>query len=513
MDINEKIVNINNLNKSLQGQRAKSKKIVLCQGHFNSIHPGHLRFLEFARQQGDCLIVAIQGYNWLEDKNKGVFFGAEERARGVASLQKVDKVVIFNEESILDVIKAVKPDIYVRGEEFSKYLRVIQDEINLVKKLDGKVVFSSGQVEYSTSDFLDNDLFDLMEKSRHQFKKAIEKQKVSENKLAEYFDAFKKQKILVIGDAIVDQYVACDALGMSAEAPIINIRELESKDFVGGAAVIARHIKALGANCYFASVIGNDQPGKFIQKELTNDGITTKLIVDKERETTFKIRYMVGKQKILRVSRLKEHHINEKLENSLINYAKTLVNDLDGIIISDFAYGVITPGLISTISKLAKKHNIKLFGDSQSSSQVGDVGKFEDFDLITPTEREARLALNDKFSGLEQIGMILLENLQLKNLIVTLGENGLVAYQKLSDGDALLVKSQHFPALNVNPVDVMGAGDSLLSGLSLAMCAGGNLMEASIIASGVSSIAVSKVGNIPVKAEELKKWLIDLTDK
>ncbi|OGH96852.1 MAG: hypothetical protein A2104_08125 [Candidatus Melainabacteria bacterium GWF2_32_7] len=511
MDINQKIVNIDQLKEYVQEQKAQNQEIVLCQGHFNTIHPGHLRFLEFAKQQGDCLIVAVQGYNWLEDKNKGVFFDTEERARGVASLQKVDKVVIFNDFSILDVIKAIEPDIYVRGEEFSKYLRAIQDEIDLIKKLKGKVVFSSGQVEYSTSDFLDNNLFDLIERNKHQLNKAIEKQKISKDKLVEYFNSFRNLRILVIGDSIVDQYVVCDALGMSAEAPIINIRELESKDYVGGAAVIARHIKALGANCYFASVIGNDLSGKFVKDELAKDGITTKLVIDKERETTFKIRYMVGKQKVLRVSRLKEHYINEKLESSLINYVKTLVNDLDGIIISDFAYGVITPRLINEISQLAKVHNIRLFGDSQSSSQVGDIGKFMDYDLITPTEREARLALNDKYNGLEKIGMTLLEKLQLKNLVVTLGENGLVSYQNISNGHTMFVKSQHFPALNVNPVDVMGAGDSLLSGLSLAMCAGANLMESSVIASGISSIAVGKVGNVPVKSDELEKWLNDLT--
>lgn len=504
---NNKIVSLKELNNYVEEQKARNNKVVLCQGHFNVIHPGHLRFLEFAKQHGKCLIVAIQGDNWIEDKVKDIFFSQEERARGVASLEEIDKVIIFNDININDVIETVKPDIYVRGEEFNKRLESVQLEVNLVEKLGGKVVFSSGQVSYASTEFLDQDLIDINEQNKQLFKLALKKQKISLEKLNEYCSIFKKLNILVIGDTIVDQYIACDALGMSSEAPVLAIRELESKEFVGGAAVVARHISALGANCSFISVTGNDEPGKFVDKKLKEDNINTHLFIDNDRQTTFKIRYMVGKQKILRVSRLQDHHINKKREMQIINCIKTMADKLDGIIVSDFAYGVITPGLLENINQLAIKHDIKLFGDSQSSSQIGDVSKFINFDLITPTEREARIALSDKYSGLEQIGNILLEKTKVKNLVITLAENGFISFQNISKQNITLAKTQHFPALAVNPVDVVGAGDSLLTGLSISLCAGASLMEASIIAAGVASIAVNKVGNIPVRYEEVKNLL------
>lgn len=508
MNTNSKIVNIEQLKEYIETQKNLKQKIVLCQGHFNVIHPGHLRFLEFAKQHGKILIVAVQGHNLLEERNKTTFFNEEERAKGVASLQDVNKVIVFSETSILDVISVIKPDVYVRGEEFSQRIDLISDEINLVEEFGGKVLFSSGQVEYATTEFLDNDLLQLGEKTRLQFKAALKKQRVSTEKLKEYATNFDKLNILVIGDTIVDQYIACDALGMSAEAPILNIRELESKSFIGGAAIVARHVKELGATCHFISVIGDDEPGNFVRKQLDLDGINTGLIFDEERQTTFKIRYMVGKQKILRVSKLQEHYINPRIEEQIISQLDKIADELDGIIVSDFAYGVLTPALITYISQLAKQHKIKLFGDSQSSSQIGDVSRFIEFDLITPTEREARIALGDKHNGLEKIGITLLEKTAVANLAITLAERGLISYQNCADSN---IKSQHFPALNVNPLDVVGAGDSLLTGMSLAMCAGANVMEASAIGSGVASIAVNKVGNIPVKSSELIKWIEELS--
>jgi rfaE bifunctional protein nucleotidyltransferase chain/domain len=251
MNVRDKIIDINELERYSKMQRNRNKKLVLCQGHFNIIHPGHLRFLEFAKQQGDILVVAVQGINWLEEKNKPIFFKEIDRANSVASLHNVDKVIIFNDISIMNIIEAIKPDIYVRGEEFSNQIEKIKNEIDLVEGFGGKVVFSAGQVEYTSSSLLDDDLIDLDARNKSLFRSALHRQDISTSSLKSYCNSFNKANILVIGDTIVDHYIACDALGMSAEAPILNIRELEAKSFVGGAAIVSRHVKALGANCYY----------------------------------------------------------------------------------------------------------------------------------------------------------------------------------------------------------------------------------------------------------------------
>ncbi len=505
MEINNKILgNTEELKKYIESIKNENKIISICQGHFNVIHPGHLRFLEFAKSKGDCLIVAIQGSKVLESFVRNKFYSIDERSKGVASIEFVDKVFIFNDIDFKQVIKIVKPDFYIMGKEFSKKIDRVKDEIDLVEKFGGKVIFSSGEIHYTSSEYLEKDIVNIEAERKELLHEAIEKQKININKLFDYLDSFNSKHVLVLGDTIVDQYVACDALGMSSEAPVLVLHEIENKEYVGGSAIVARNVRALESKCSYISLVGMDEPASFVKAELKKEDIDFKLIVDKDRQTTFKIRYMVGPQKILRVSRLKDYYLDQKREMEVINHICGLTDKIDGIIVSDFGYGVITPKILQYISEISKEYNIKLFGDSQTSSQIGDILKFNDYFLITPSEQEARIALGDKYSGLEIIGNELIKRTNVKNIALTLSSEGFITFKNTKN---MFVETQHFPSLNTFPVDVVGAGDSLLSGMALSICAGANIMEASVIGSVVGAIAVSKMGNIPVKINEVREFL------
>ncbi len=505
MKVSNKIItDIKDLKACVDETKREGKKIVLCQGHFNVIHPGHLRFIEFAHEQGDFLVVAVQGEKKLEDVVKNKFFSVSERANGIASLEYVDKVFIYNDASFAELAEAVKPNIYVLGVEFSKKMDQIKDDVGLIEKFGGKVIFSSGDVRYAPTEFLDKGFEGIMEERHALFHSALSKQNITLKKLNDLLDSFHKSRILVIGDTMVDQYVACDALGMSSEAPVLVVREIEHKEFVGGAAIVARHVSALCAQCSFISLIGNDEPGRMARSVLQKENVNASMIIDEDRATTFKIRYMVGPQKVLRVSRLKDVPLSSKMEEEAIRQIDRVKDKIDGIIVSDFGYGMITPALLEHISRTAKEKGLKVFGDVQSSSQVGNVAKFKDYYILTPTEKEARIALGDKYSGLEVLGHNLLKETNAQNLIMTMGPEGFIAFDN-SAGNRALVKTQHFPALNPHPLDVVGAGDSLLAGMAVSSCAGASVMEASAIGSIVASIAVGKIGNFPVTLKEIKE--------
>ncbi|HPG59567.1 MAG TPA: PfkB family carbohydrate kinase [Candidatus Wallbacteria bacterium] len=504
MKIADKIIsNIKELETLVSGLKEQNKKIVLCQGHFNVIHTGHLRFIEFAKKQGNYLIIALMGNNLIAGEIKDKFFDEKDRAHGVASLHYVDHVFVYNHNTMEEIISVIKPSVYVKGEEFSQKTDLIKNEIDLVEKNGGKVVFSSGDIHYAPTDFLEKNMSDIKHERLEKFRAAIKKQKISPERLLAHCDNFKNKHLLVIGDTIVDQYVVCDALGMSSEAPVLVVRELEHKEFVGGAAIVSRHVRALGARCTLVSLVGDDGPGEIVKAELDKENVEHRLIIDKDRPTTFKIRYMVATQKILRVSRLKDHHLNAKMTDKIIAHLDKIIPETDGIIVSDFCYGVITPKILDHISTLAKKYKTKLFGDVQSSSQIGNVAKFKNYYLIKPTEKEARIALDDKYSGIERLGNNLLSATGSQNMVLSLGPEGFIAFKTTEIKN--FTRTQHFPALNPSPVDVVGAGDSLLTALSVASCAGADIMEAAAIGALMASIAVGKVGNIPVKIEEINQ--------
>lgn len=482
-----------------------AEAVVLCHGHFNIIHPGHIRYLDYARQQGLKLVVSIQGDSSFLNSDRKHHFSEEERATGVASIQTVDQVVLLGDGNLEKLIKVLNPAVLVLGKEF-EYKRETQvsDALQLLKKQGGEILFHAGETHYASSELLRDNLPDLNELHRKQFKQACKQQTLKTDELLNCIDQFKSVSLLVIGDTIIDQYVACDALGMSAEAPVVVVRELETREYAGGAAVVAMHVRALGANCRYLSVVGQDTNATIASKELDGMGVKHVLIEDKSRPTTFKIRYMVNNQKMFRVSRMKEHSLPRQVEDQVIEEIESAATQVQGILISDFVYGVITPRVLEKITQLSKKHQLLIFGDLQCSSQVGNVAKFKDYELLCPTEREARIAIGTQDEGVEWVANTLMKETNSKNLVMKLGGEGFIAYQSELDG---FINRQHFPALSINPVDVAGAGDSLLAALSVGLTSSASLMQSSAIGACMASLAVQQVGNVPVSSQKLKTYL------
>ena len=179
---------------------------------------------------------------------------------------------------------------------------------------------------------------------------------------------------------------------------------------------------------------------------------------------------------------------------------------LDLIIFSDFNYGVLPQDLVARISNLAKKNNVMLVADSQSSSQTGDISRFVDMDLITPTEREARLSVRNNQIGIANLIEKVRDLSNAKNVLMKLGEEGLIIHsgRRINSDESWVDK---LSALNIAPKDVAGAGDSLLISSALSLAAGSSIWEAAFIGSLAASIQVSRLGNLPIKYTELEEQI------
>ena len=285
-----------NINDSaVDGFLDKSNRLVVCYGHFNVIHPGHMRYLKYARTLGETLIVALQDDAALLKTQAKNYFSQEERAEGISSLHIVDHVVILDHGQLNIFIERVHPNALVLGSEH-EYERDKQMDsvISAIEEYGGKVVFHAGETNYATADLLYIGQDELEREKVDLFKKACRNQNIGIQSLQRCLEQIKDTNLLVIGDTIVDQYVACDALGMSAEAPVLVVRELESREFVGGAAIVASHVQALGAKCHYMSVVGDDIYADLVHRELEKQGVQSYLVSDASRPTTYKIRYMVS---------------------------------------------------------------------------------------------------------------------------------------------------------------------------------------------------------------------------
>ena len=500
MIVNSKIYDFPNF-KTLD----KDTQLGLCFGHFNALHPGHFRYLTAARELCDHLAVFVQGKHEVEEDQRFHYFSSADRALGLANVQCVDSVITPNGSNLGDAVQLLKPSFLILGNEYQEsQSQSVKDAIEALKSYGGKLIFHAGDAHYASSLLSGDGADDESNRRMNQYNEALRRAEVSNDRLIQLPKSFDTASLLVIGDTIVDQYVACDALGMSAEAPVIVVRELNSEEYVGGAGIVAAHIQALGGQCHFLSVVGADSNADTVRDGLDKAGVSHDLFVDQSRPTTFKIRYVVEQQKMFRVSRLRDHVLTKEIEERLLERIEQLAPTLNGIVVSDFVYGVITPAVIAKVKEVAKKHNFLVFGDLQCSSQIGNILKFEGIDMLFPTEREARISLNAKDGGVEWVANEVMRQTGAKKLMMKLGSDGFIAYDTTGDG---FVSRQHFPALCANPVDVTGAGDSLLAATALSLSAGSDIMEAAAIGACVASLAVSRFGNTPISNEMLGREL------
>ena len=469
-------------------------KKVLVSGHFNILHPGHLRLLRFAKNCGTHLIVAIYS-----DKISGEAAHVPEKLRleGLESNSWVNEAFIIN-ESITNVIDRIRPDIVVKGKEHENSYNA---ELATLESYGGQLLFSSGETIFSSLDLLRKEFYDPLDKTilnlpddyffRHD---------ILPNRLKEILKIFQKLKVCVIGDFIADEYITCQPLGMSQEDPTIVVTPIDSTRFIGGAGIVAAHGAGLGAEVHFISITGLDSTMEFAKNELEKAGVNSYLIEDDSRPTTLKQRYRSKGKTLLRVSHLHQNAINIKLQDQVFEQVESVINQCNLLIFSDFNYGCLPQPLVDRIINLANSKGVMMAADSQSSSQMGDISRFHSMSLITPTEREARLATRNHEDGLVIMAEKLRQMSSANNVLLKLGEEGLLIHANIENGEEWL--TDRIGALNSSPKDVAGAGDSLLIASALTLACGGNIWEAALMGSLAAAIQVSRVGNTPLKASE-----------
>lgn len=324
--------------------------------------------------------------------------------------------------------------------------------------------------------------------------------------LRDYIPQLAKQTVLVIGDVILDEYVIGQATRMSREAPI-PVLEFESRRFIaGGAANPSANIVKLGSNALQVGVIGDDTNGEQLKQVLVDDGIDTSgLIVCDDRPTTVKTRIMAQMglrfpQQVARIDTLSREPITRKIEEQLI---ASIHKDpkFDAILLSHYHGGLLTESLMDAIRDFRDTHAVLVTADVQ-----GDFDKFRRVDVVKCNADDAsqylerQLVTDNHFSLAAQE---LYRQLQVRQaMVITRGGDGATIATKDS--------VQHCPAPDVSDVfDTVGAGDTSIAVLTLALSAGVPAKDAVMLANYASGIVVRHVGNYAPSPDELAQSIID----
>lgn len=319
---------------------------------------------------------------------------------------------------------------------------------------------------------------------------------LNQNKLEHIFPQFSQQKILVIGDLILDEYLWGEVGRISPEAPV-QVVDIH-KEFVtlGGAGNVAANLISLGGQVQVCSVIGQDSNGDAVLDELSRLGLSTEGIFKApNRPTTKKSRVLAANQQVLRIDRETRYPIETTWEKKIINYLTQSKAEYAGIILSDYQKGIFTEKLLKKIIELARNHEKPIFIDPKGAS----FQKYRGANYITPNRKEAAqatgIALHTE-KEIQKAGEKLLQELSLDGVIITRGKEGISLFQR------------DYPPVNLTTqvkevYDVSGAGDTVIASLTLGYLAGLPLDEAAELANLAAGIVVGKVGTATVTMDEI----------
>ncbi len=326
------------------------------------------------------------------------------------------------------------------------------------------------------------------------------KHAVSCERATELINAFAGKRILVVGDVMLDHYVQgkVERVNPEAAVPLLDVEKTESRS--GGAGNVAKNVVALGASAVTVGVVGDDQIAQELKTVARQEGYDPWFIVDTGRPTARKTRFLTDKQPLLRVDHEEKHDVGQGVENELIAVVRRFILDgVDGVIVSDYAKGVITERVGREIVRLANDQNIPVAGDAKPARLTFVKGAT----LVSPNLKEARefAALHGKKElETEALAQWISEELD-TTACITLSADGMYVWEKNGAG-------AHVPQEHKKEVfDVSGAGDTAITVLLLARLAGATFVEAANLANAAGAVAVSHVGSVGVKAEELKEMV------
>ncbi len=321
-------------------------------------------------------------------------------------------------------------------------------------------------------------------------------QSVSQKALRQYLQRFPQASLLVIGDLILDHYVMGRVSRISPEAPV-PVVHVESETLrLGGAANVFNNILALGGKADLCGVIGADESGRLLLKELGKSRSGRGgVIIDHDRPTTRKSRVIAHNQQIVRYDMEGRQELKGTLQKRLLRYVESRIRELSCIVVSDYAKGVVSAALMTELTRMAALRKIPIIVDPK----VEHFSYYKGVTVMTPNHLEATQAAGlhgDDDQTINQAGALIRQRLGCQSVLITRGEKGMSLYE----GEGT---SWHLPTQARQVYDVTGAGDTVIGTLALALATGANMREAATLANHAAGIVVGMVGTATVSPKQL----------
>lgn len=508
-DYRRKIVSVAGLLPSLEEARRQGWTIVQCHGCFDIVHPGHVRYLQFARQQGDILIVSITGDAAIDKGEMRPYIPEELRAENLAALEFVDYVLIDGNASACKLLGTIRPDVYVKGQEYATSSHAgFVAERETVDSYGGRVVFSSGDVVFSSTRLIET-LESDEGLDRQRLASVCGRHGIGLDALGDLLEAMRRKRVLVVGDCVVERYVLCEAESIASEAPVMSLRALDQREYSGAAAAIAMHAAGLGASAALVTTLGSEERSEWLRRQLDNAHVEL-IVAGPRRTAASRTRYLVDEQKVMRVEEAEVCPLDSIGERQAAELMLEQARGAEVAIFCDGGLGTITPGLLNRLGGAFHQRCATVIGTP--FERRADMLALRHLSLCVCSERQLRATSRDSATGLSSLAYQALAATQSQRLLVTLGNRGLVTFDRPTHDPgssewAGRLRSEHLPAFSGHVRDRVGCGEAVAAVAGLAMAVGASLMQSAYLASAAAAIEVERLGHVTLTAGMLRNWL------
>jgi len=485
-------MNLSSIGKVLEEKKLKGKKVVHCHGCFDLIHHGHLKHFEAAKKFGDILVVTVTEDRFVNKGPDRPFFNHSIRAHNLAALQIVDFVAVNYSPTAITAIEAIKPDFYVKGQDYKDSSQDVSGGIilekNAVEKEGGKLVFTE-EVQFSSSNLI-NQFFDDKDDLAKSFLANI-KDKYSADHFKSLFDQISNKKVLIVGDIIMDEYQFVDPIGKASKSPTITAIKCENEVYAGGVLAVANHVADFVEEVILVTTYGKNRDKEYLDliNENLHDKVKLVTVFTPKRPTVLKSRIVdrVFKHKLFEVIEINDNPLSVEIEDKLIVEIEKYSKGCDLSLIADFGHGVLSKKVIDSISKNA---SFLAVNAQTNSANLGYnlLTKYPKCDYFSIDKGEAHLAVHNKFEDIKLIQQELNVLTNAKISSITLGVSG----TSVMSLDGNYVEA---PIFNTDVVDTIGAGDAYLSITSLLAELGATNEEIAFVGNAVGAMAVKIIGN------------------
>jgi rfaE bifunctional protein nucleotidyltransferase chain/domain len=505
--LGRKIVDPQALSACLAPLRAAGRRVVHCHGCFDIVHPGHIRYLQFARRLGDILIVSLTG-DAAVDKGPGrPYIPQELRAENIAALEFVDWVVIDPHPTACELLEALRPDVYVKGREYAtlsdpRFAR----ERQIVESHGGRVLFHSGDVVFSSTRLM-RDLGRADQLDEVRLRTLCSRNGIDLATTHATLESFPELPVVVVGDIIRERYIYCDAVETAADAPLLALRRLDAAGYWGGAAAVALQLVRLGAKPVLLAAAGRDRASKAAARCLTEAGVDVRFSFTRTRLPR-RCTFLADDAKLARVSFAASCPLDSAAERSA---AETLARDLAAarlLIWADYGLGMVTPGLLTAATPHRRSALVTV---AYAPGPRSDLRPLQRADLIVGSERNIRESVHDMASGLPAVVWELLNRTSAAAALVSLRRRGLIGFNAGRADDSTArreerLRSEFVPSFPAPSADLLGVEESVLAVAALTLAAGRSLPMATYLASAAEALGASQPGVTPVALDELLHW-------